>query len=133
MKSISKIFLKRKILVYGLGKSGLSSLKFLQNKSEVYAYDDFITKIKSPRLKKKIIKYNKIQSFNFDQIILSPGIDINNCKLSNFLKKINIKFILIWMYFTHFIKTFVLQSLEQMENLQLVKFYMKYYISKILM
>ena len=62
-------------------------LKFLQDKSEVYAYDDFITKIKSPRLKRKIIKYNKIQSFNFDQIILSPGIDINNCKLSNFLKK----------------------------------------------
>ena len=29
--SISKIF-KKKILVYGLGKSGLSSLKFLQNK-----------------------------------------------------------------------------------------------------
>ena len=109
MKIISKIFLKRKILVYGLGKSGLSSLKFLQNKSEVYAFDDFITKIKSSRLKKKIIKYNKIQSFNFDQIILSPGIDINNCKLSNFLKKINTKFTLIWMYFTHFIKTFVLQ------------------------
>ena len=87
MKIISKIFLKRKILVYGLGKSGLSSLKFLQDKSEVYAYDDFITKIKSPRLKRKIIKYNKIQSFNFDQIILSPGIDINKCKLSNFLKK----------------------------------------------
>ena len=57
MKIISKIFLKRKILVYGLGKSGLSSLKFLQDKSEVYAYDDFITKIKSPRLKRKIIKY----------------------------------------------------------------------------
>ncbi len=83
----SNIFLKKKILVYGLGKSGLSSLKFLQNISEVYAYDDSYNKIKSSKLKKKIIKYNEIRSFDFDQIILSPGIDINNCKLSNFLKR----------------------------------------------
>ena len=83
---ISNIFLKKKILVYGLGKSGLSSLKFLQNKSEVYAFDDFANKIKSSKLK-KILKYNKIRSFDFDKIILSPGIDINNCKLSNFLKR----------------------------------------------
>ena len=83
----SNIFLKKKILVYGLGKSGLSSLKFLQNKSEVYAFDDFANKIKSSKLKKKIIRQNKIRTFDFDQIILSPGIDINNCKLSNFLKR----------------------------------------------
>ena len=87
MKNISNIFLKKRILVYGLGKSGLSTLKFLQNKSEVYAYDDFTNKLKSHSLKKKIIKFNKIFSLNFDQIILSPGIDINTCKLSNYLKR----------------------------------------------
>ena len=87
MKNISNIFLKKKILVYGLGKSGLSTLRFLQNKSEVYAYDDFTDKLKSQSLKKKIIKLNRIFSLNFDQIILSPGIDINSCKLSNYLKK----------------------------------------------
>ena len=29
---------------------------------------------------------NKVSKLRFDQIILSPGIDINNCKLSRFLK-----------------------------------------------
>ena len=87
MKNISNIFLKKKILIYGLGKSGLSTLKFLQNKCEIYAYDDSIKKVEFPKIKKKIIKFNKISKLKFDKIILSPGIDINNCKLSSFLKK----------------------------------------------
>ena len=87
MKNISNIFLKKKILIYGLGKSGLSTLKFLQNKCEIYVYDDYIKKIKFPKIKKKIIKLNKIAKLKFDKIILSPGIDINNCKLSSFLKE----------------------------------------------
>ena len=87
MENTPNIFLKKKILVYGLGKSGLSALKFLLNKCEVHAYDDFNNKFKSLSLKKKLIKFNKISSLNFDQIILSPGININNCKLSNYLKK----------------------------------------------
>ena len=60
MDNISNIFLKKKILIYGLGKSGLSTLKFLQNKCEIYVYDDYIKKIKFPKIKKKIIKLNKI-------------------------------------------------------------------------
>ena len=32
MESFTNNFLKKKILVYGLGKSGLSTLKFLQKK-----------------------------------------------------------------------------------------------------
>jgi len=87
MENTPNIFLKKKILVYGLGKSGLSTFKFLQNKCEVQAYDDFNDKIKSSSLKKKLIKFNNVLGLNFDQIILSPGIDINNCKLSNYLKK----------------------------------------------
>ena len=87
MKNTLNIFLKKKILIYGLGKTGLSTLKFLQNKCEIYAYDDFIKKIKFFKIRKKIIKFDKISKFKFDKIILSPGIDINNCKLSTFLKK----------------------------------------------
>ena len=79
--------MKKKILIYGLGKSGLSTLKFLQNKCKIYAYDDYFKKIKFPKIKKKIIKLDKITKLKFDKIILSPGIDINNCKLSSFLKK----------------------------------------------
>ncbi len=73
MKLFNNIFLEKKILIYGLGKSGISSYKFLKNKSE--------------KLKKKIIKLEQIQKINFDRIIISPGIDISNCKLSKFLKK----------------------------------------------
>ena len=39
------------------------------------------------KLKKKIIKLEQIKKINFDRIIISPGIDISNCKLSKFLKK----------------------------------------------
>ena len=52
MKNISNFFFKKKVLVYGSGKSGLSTLKFLKNKCKVYAYDDFELKIKSSKIKK---------------------------------------------------------------------------------
>ena len=70
------IFNNKKILIYGLGKSGLSASKFLKINNEVIEYDD-----------KKNKNYEKIRKIEFDYIILSPGIDINKCKLSNFLKK----------------------------------------------
>ena len=85
MKIFNNIFLGKKILIYGLGKSGISSYKFLKNKSDVYLFDDN-PKI-NLKLKKKIVKPDQIQKINFDGIIVSPGIDISNCKLSKFLKK----------------------------------------------
>ncbi len=85
MKIFNNIFLRKKILIYGLGKSGISSYKFLKNKSDVYLFDDN-QKIKL-KFKKKIIRFEQIQKINFDRIIISPGIDIANCKLSKFLKK----------------------------------------------
>ena len=81
------IFLNKKILIYGLGKSGLSTFNFLKNKAHVYLYDDFKTKIKNLNIKSKLITQKKISNIDFDQIILSPGIDWNQCKLSKFLKK----------------------------------------------
>ena len=59
------IFYKKKILIYGLGKSGLSVFKFLKNNNEITTYDD---KIKFDNKKKTKIK--------FDYIIISPGIEI---------------------------------------------------------
>ena len=53
MKIFNNIFLGKKILIYGLGKSGLSSYNFLKNMSDVYLFDDN-QKINS-KLKKKII------------------------------------------------------------------------------
>ena len=50
-------------------------------------YDDFKFNTKNPKIKKKIIYQKEILKLKFDKIILSPGIDINKCKLSKFLKK----------------------------------------------
>ncbi|MDC0517894.1 UDP-N-acetylmuramoyl-L-alanine--D-glutamate ligase [Candidatus Pelagibacter sp.] len=80
------IFLNKKILVYGLGKSGLASYKFLKDKSDVYLYDDFKFNIQTIYLKKKLINYPDILKIKFDKIVISPGIDVNKCRLSKFLK-----------------------------------------------
>ena len=80
------IFLNKKILIYGLGKSGLSAFKFLKNKSDVFIYDDIQSNIKNQNLKKRLVNNIDILELKFDIIILSPGVDINNCKLSKFLK-----------------------------------------------
>ncbi|MDC0233737.1 UDP-N-acetylmuramoyl-L-alanine--D-glutamate ligase, partial [Candidatus Pelagibacter sp.] len=85
MKIFNNIFLGKKILIYGLGKSGISSYSFLKSKSDVYLFDDN-HKI-NLKLNQKIISLNQIQKINFDIIIISPGIDITKCKLSKFLKK----------------------------------------------
>ena len=75
MLNNSNIFYKKKILIYGLGKSGLSVFKFLKKDNEIITHDD---KIK--------VDSKKITKIKFDYIIISPGIDINKCKLSKFLK-----------------------------------------------
>ena len=81
------IFLKKKILIYGLGKSGISSYKFLKNKAKVYLFDDDQKKKFKHQTKQWISDISKISKNKFDIIIISPGIDILNCKLSKFLKK----------------------------------------------
>ena len=87
MRKNSNIFLNKKVLIYGLGRTGISTYDFLKNKSKVFLFDDFISKVNKPNIKKKIIDHKKILNMDFDQIILSPGIDITKCKLSKFLKK----------------------------------------------
>jgi len=51
----SNIFLNKKILIYGLGKSGYSAFKFLRNKNDILLFDDFKINIKDNNLKNKII------------------------------------------------------------------------------
>ena len=87
MNNNLNIFLNKKILIYGLGKSGLSAYKFLSKKSHISLFDDFELKINDLDIKRNLIAYEEILKIKFDCIIISPGIDINKCKLSNFLKK----------------------------------------------
>ena len=81
------IFLKKKILIYGLGKSGISTYQCLKKQSKLYLFDDKKLFIKNIGIKKKIIKYNDIKEKQFDHIIISPGINVNKCLLKKYLQK----------------------------------------------
>ena len=81
------IFLGKKILIYGLGKSGVSSYKFLKNKADLYLFDDNEKKNIKLKLNLRLNTLKEISKINFDKIIISPGIDISKCKLSKTLKK----------------------------------------------
>ncbi|RPF73792.1 MAG: UDP-N-acetylmuramoyl-L-alanine--D-glutamate ligase [Rickettsiales bacterium TMED289] len=82
----------KNILIYGFGASGKSCLNFLKRNNKIKIYDDnkFI-------IPKKFLGFfinkNYIKSFFFDYIILSPGIDINNCSLKKYLNINNSKVI----------------------------------------
>ena len=87
MEDIKNIFIKKKILIYGLGKSGFSSYNFLKKNNNLYLYDDDEKVIKDKKIKKIFIRPENIFKNNFDFIVISPGININKCSLKNFLKK----------------------------------------------
>jgi len=89
MRDNSKIFFNKKILIYGLGKSGLSSFNFLRNNNDVYLFDDNLNLKINKSIKKKILNLKELSKTKFDLIILSPGIDKKKCKLKNLLKKKN--------------------------------------------
>ena len=71
----------KKFLIYGYGKSGHASFNYLKKNNKVSIYDD--NKI----TRKSFISLKKIKLSEFDYIVLSPGIDINKCKLKEYLKK----------------------------------------------
>ena len=87
MTKTKNIFLRKKILIYGLGKSGVSSFKFLNNKADVNLFDDNIKKKINLKSNQRLNSFDELSKIQFDKIIISPGIDINNCKLAKFLKK----------------------------------------------
>ena len=87
MSEKQNIFINKKILIYGLGKSGVSSYKFLKKKNKISLFDDNSEKYRTKKLNNSIISFKQIKKSTFDLIILSPGINIKKCKLKNFLKK----------------------------------------------
>jgi len=78
----------KKIAIYGMGKTGLSAAKTFQKmKVKVFCWDD------NKNVRKKIEKLNfNVSKFWLNKnlinvILISPGIDINKCKIKKFLKK----------------------------------------------
>ena len=85
-------FKNKKILIYGLGKSGIACFNFLKKNNTCFIFDDNKKNILA-KFKKKLINIRKLSSISFDFIVLSPGIDIKKCKISNYLSKNNSKII----------------------------------------
>ena len=82
-----KFFNNKKILIYGMGKSGFSSYHFLKKKNYIKIYDDKKKIIKNKLIKKFFLEKSKISKIKFDYIVISPGINVNKCNLKNYLKK----------------------------------------------
>ena len=82
----SKTFVNKKILIYGLGLSGNSCLKYLSKKNSVKVFDDN-NSLKNRENKKFFVDRKKIFKIKFDYIVLSPGIDITKCSLKNYLSR----------------------------------------------
>ncbi len=79
-------FINKKILIYGLGLSGKSCFQYLYKKNKVFIYDDN-NSLKIKKFKLFFLNKNQVLKQYFDFIILSPGIDINKCKLNKYLIK----------------------------------------------
>ena len=79
------ILKKKNILIYGYGSTGKSAFKFLIKRNFVMIYDDGEN---AKDISKKNF-YHPINSKNitFVFILLSPGVNINSCKLNSFKTK----------------------------------------------
>ena len=84
----SQKYQNKKIAVYGLGITGVSTALFLKKlKNRVYCWDDNSTARRQAKGKKlEIVKF-WLQKNSIDNIVISPGIDINKCNIKNYLRK----------------------------------------------
>ena len=73
MTKTKNIFLRKKILIYGLGKSGVSSFKFLNNKADVYLFDDNIKKKINSKSNQRLNSFNELSKIQFTKILLVQG------------------------------------------------------------
>tara|TARA_Y100000590_G_scaffold229821_1_gene259187 strand:- start:3684 stop:5006 length:1323 start_codon:yes stop_codon:yes gene_type:complete len=84
----SQKYLNKKIAIYGMGLTGCSAAKsFKKLKANVICWDD------NPKIRKKAKRLNlSISKFwknekIIDFILISPGINIDKCKINKYLKK----------------------------------------------
>ena len=88
MNLSSSNFYNKKIFIYGLARTGISTLNFLKNKgNKLICWDDKL-KIRRKISKNFLLKSTKqLNKHLFDFIVISPGINKNNCSIKNFLSK----------------------------------------------
>ena len=84
----SQKYKNKKIAIYGMGITGCSAATTLQKLgAKIFCWDDNL------KIRKKIKNFNfPLDKFwlnkdFFDNIVISPGIDINRCKIRKYLKK----------------------------------------------
>ena len=95
-------FKNKKILIYGIGKSGFSSYHFLKKKNYIKIYDDKKKNIKNKTIRKFFLKKSEIYRIKFDYIVISPGINVKKCNLKNYLKKNSQKIVTdLDIFYTH--------------------------------
>ena len=105
MNNLEHKFRNKKIFIYGLAKTGIASFKFFKNKkNEVICWDDNIQARKKIDQKYLLKSKKNLSKYNFDFILVSPGIDIKKCQLHFFLTKNNGKIISDLDVFFHFNK-----------------------------
>ena len=105
MNASKNFFNNKKILIYGMGKSGFSSYHFLKKKNYIKIYDDEKKIIKNKSIKKIFLEKSKIFKIEFDYIVISPGINVNKCNLKNYLKKNSKKIITdLDVFYSHYSK-----------------------------
>ena len=88
MNLSSRNFYNKKIFIYGLARTGISTLNFLKNKgNKLICWDDKL-KTRKKISKNFLLKSTKqLNEHFFDFIVISPGINKNNCSIKNFLSK----------------------------------------------
>ena len=79
-------FKNKIILIYGFGISGKACFKYLKRNNNTFIYDDN-SKLIPNKYKKQFLNIKKISKYNFNHIVISPGIDLNKCSLEKYLKK----------------------------------------------
>jgi len=111
MEYITK-YQNKKIAIYGMGITGFSAANtFKKMNAKVCCWDD--NKKTRNKIKKLNFNVNKfwLKKNYFDQILISPGIDINKCKIKNFLNKNKKKIITDLDLFFEFNKNAVIISI----------------------
>ena len=88
MLDLRNKFKNKVILIYGYGKSGIASFKYLNQNNKILIFDD-----KKKIKKSNFVSINRVKKIKFDYILISPGIDIKKCSIKKYLHKFKKKII----------------------------------------